>query len=126
MDSYYNPQSEADLILVVENTGTVEKIAKILKTMPGFEDIKVLIISLSGIIIKSVGVDGKDEKIDKLSCPFFIPFGILPSHFELFQRAGLKFADKTVLQRMDSHDIERALKITKNPRYFDFFKEPEN
>ena len=88
MDSYYNPQSEADLILVVENTGTVEKIAKILKTMPGFEDIKVLIISLSGIIIKSVGVDGKDEKIDKLSCPFFIPFGFFRPTSNFFSEQG--------------------------------------
>ena len=54
MDAYYNPQTE-DLILVVENTGTAQEIARILKTMPGFEDVKVLIISVSRIIIKSVG-----------------------------------------------------------------------
>ena len=48
LDAYFNPQFKAYMIIVVENTGTAQQISEILKTMQGFEDIKVLIISVSG------------------------------------------------------------------------------
>ena len=62
LDSYFNPRSEADMIMVVENTGPAQQIAKIFKTMPGFEDIKVLIISVSELFISRD--DKNEEDID--------------------------------------------------------------